>query len=235
MLAGVLKRHKISVWLKGRVGSLGASKYFFPPQLDFSAVLYLWQTPPLTNRSDLKYTIPFQITERQQGRWVTFWTFQKGLLDDFQNILRRKARIRRMSTSQKMKSLWFSLRDNWRPRISSSVSPSANISVMIFKGQCKSLKRIASVETLWWKYWKFKKSNKNKKLNNISWARTFFEKSKNNIFKRKKTCLGVDAEVPRRPDERHLKKDIFWIFHFFLQILRQKSHSSIHNKSGSRW
>ena len=106
---------------------------------------------------------------------------------------------------------------------------------MIFKGQCKSLKRIASVETLWWKYWKFKKSNKNKKLNNISWARTFFEKSKNNIFKRKKTCLGVDAEVPRRPDERHLKKDIFWIFHFFLQILRQKSHSSIHNKSGNMW
>ena len=40
---------------------------------------------------------------------------------------------------------------------------------------------------------------------------------KNNIFKRKKTCLGVDAEVPRRPDERHLKKDIFWMFHFFLQ------------------
>ena len=100
---GSWKGTKSVMWLKGRVGSLGASKYYFPPQLDFSAVLYLWQTPPLTNRSDLKYTIPFQITERQQGRWVTFWTFQKGLLDDFQNILRRKARIHRiMSTSPKV-------------------------------------------------------------------------------------------------------------------------------------
>ena len=50
---------------------------------------------------------------------------------------------------------------------------------------------------------KFEKSNEKKQY--FHERGHFFEKSKKNILKRKKTCLGVDAEVPRRPDERHLK------------------------------
>ena len=81
---GSWKGTKSVMWLKGRVGSLGASKYYFPPQLDFSAVLYLWQTPPLTNNdliSNLQILFRSQNGSRADGSpselfkkacWTTF-------------------------------------------------------------------------------------------------------------------------------------------------------------------
>ena len=67
-------------------------------------------------------------------------------MDHLLNFSKRLGRLEKRAFIEcppvkKLKSLWLSLEDKRRPRISSSVSPSANISVKVFKGQYKSLKR----------------------------------------------------------------------------------------------